>query len=66
MKDLEHVALRAHPDLFQQTELKACEFELDKGWRNCDSQLRWQAPYHTIQVERCKKKRQSKTLQMLK
>jgi len=56
VKDLEHVAVRAHPDFFQ---FKACEFELREGRCNCDLQLHWQVPYHTIQLEHCKRKREA-------
>ena len=66
MKGMEHVAVRAHPDFFQQTEFKLVS-EFEKGWCNCDLQLRWQVPYHTIQLGAPKESAgQSKMLQTLK
>jgi len=40
------------------TEFKLVS-ELEKGWCNCDLQLRWQVSYHTIQLERGKRKRRA-------
>ena len=44
--------------LLPTTEFKFVSV-LEKEWCNCDLQLCWHVSYHTIQLERCKRKRRA-------